>query len=688
MEVLTKSGLKSLWDKLKDSFILKKGGGTIVTKGIDSYSDYSTQINNRGIDLVYKNDFHYIMLNESGLSLKAGRTNAVSDLTTIEPTRLIISSTTNGKNFLSGNKIILNNGISLTGFYDDTQGNKVKPTISISMKDSINELNLYPDGIEYAKSGKPEELFSRDGTYKTIGVDIAPLKDGIIPLDNLPSLNYVPNNEASTIRTTSSYYNIGDERLLISKYEDATYGDTGSFISLTPPTKDVPDDVKQGELKMVNTYEIVNPITNIMSLTNKLLSFTWITNDGTYNEEYTSLNAGNLTLSDSTGGRIQMWTRDGMEMKPKPTIQLVGDTSIAEYTDKGIYFQYKQGYVIGAQNDFYQLNAVNGIPQLDANGKLSADVLPSTTITDVQVNGTSVVSNGIANITGLDEKYVSQTNGVVNSIETIKLSKANNNYEIDGYGIDMNNSDLIGINQLRFNDISYSNDEGILFPRSDGKYDSIWSCDGNMYYSVKKEIQGGGTNYTVFTTANLASYLSSGKLGSDIYIKYRASENLSTNPKLIFSDEGGQQVGLVYSDYDAYRASKGLKVMDLDGDDVSSVWFEVQGSIYAGGSINGNQSSDIRLKENLKEADSLDIIESLGDVYTFTYKDTKEDSIGLIAQNVKDSQLSDLVTENKEGYLGINYWSPKLVCLALGAAQQLNKKVKELEKQIEELKSK
>ena len=65
----------------------------------------------------------------------------------------------------------------------------------------------------------------------------------------------------------------------------------------------------------------------------------------------------------------------------------------------------------------------------------------------------------------------------------------------------------------------------------------------------------------------------------------------STNPQIIFTENGAQQVALTYTDSDAYRVSKGLKVHSHDGSDDSNVWFEVQGYNYSSGYVK-NGSSD------------------------------------------------------------------------------------------------
>lgn len=117
------------------------------------------------------------------------------------------------------------------------------------------------------------------------------------------------------------------------------------------------------------------------------------------------------------------------------------------------------------------------------------------------------------------------------------------------------------------------------------------------------------------------------------------------------------------------------------------------GNLLSKGGVTAYSSSDIRLKTNLRKADSLSLIKSLGKVYEFDYKKSGEHSIGLIAQNVQKSRLSDLVANDDEGFLKLNYWSPKLISLALGGVVQvdgkvtrLKKKVKALEKEVKLLK--
>lgn len=70
----------------------------------------------------------------------------------------------------------------------------------------------------------------------------------------------------------------------------------------------------------------------------------------------------------------------------------------------------------------------------------------------------------------------------------------------------------------------------------------------------------------------------------------------NSTPRIIFQEKNDankiQAVGIVYTDTDAYRPTKGLKIMDVDGSDGGNVWLEVQGDIWTGGNvrINNNKS--------------------------------------------------------------------------------------------------
>ena len=109
------------------------------------------------------------------------------------------------------------------------------------------------------------------------------------------------------------------------------------------------------------------------------------------------------------------------------------------------------------------------------------------------------------------------------------------------------------------------------------------------------------------------------------------------------------------------------------------------GNVLAQGGVTAYTTSYRRLKENIKQVDSMRIIRSLGGTWQFDYKDTGRHGIGFIAQNVRGSVLKNMVYTAEGGYLKLNYLDTRLIALALGAAVQVDDKVERLKKRVMEL---
>lgn len=135
------------------------------------------------------------------------------------------------------------------------------------------------------------------------------------------------------------------------------------------------------------------------------------------------------------------------------------------------------------------------------------------------------------------------------------------------------------------------------------------TADANVFlYSNCDSI--GNRRYAVFDTSRkfYPDTDSSGSIGAlnkrwnNGYFNYlniigNCSANMAystTNPKIIFSESNGAQpVGIVYTDTDVYRPTKGLKIMDVNNDDAENVWLEVQGDIWTGGNIRINNNKSL-----------------------------------------------------------------------------------------------
>lgn len=106
-------------------------------------------------------------------------------------------------------------------------------------------------------------------------------------------------------------------------------------------------------------------------------------------------------------------------------------------------------------------------------------------------------------------------------------------------------------------------------------------------------------------------------------------------------------------------------------------------SILAKGGVTAYQSSDIRLKQDLRKLDYLGIIKAMGGTYSFAWKKDNTRSIGWIAQHVLcNPHLKDIVETDEKGYYKINYWSPKLIATAFGAIEQVGDEVSRLKARV------
>ena len=147
--------------------------------------------------------------------------------------------------------------------------------------------------------------------------------------------------------------------------------------------------------------------------------------------------------------------------------------------------------------------------------------------------------------------------------------------------------------------------------------------------------------------------------------------------------------------------SNWVKVQDICSHNGSNYWFIYQsgnahfsninvvgtatigGDCLAKGGVTAYQSSDIRLKQDLRKLDYLGIIKAMGGTFGFAWKKDNTRSIGWIAQHVLcNPHLKDIVETDEKGYYKINYWSPKLIATAFGAIEQVDDEISRLKARV------
>jgi hypothetical protein len=147
--------------------------------------------------------------------------------------------------------------------------------------------------------------------------------------------------------------------------------------------------------------------------------------------------------------------------------------------------------------------------------------------------------------------------------------------------------------------------------------------------------------------------------------------------------------------------SNWVKVQDICSHNGSNYWYIYQsgnahfsninvvgtatigGDCLVKGGVTAYQSSDIRLKQDLRKLDYLGIIKAMGGTFGFAWKKDNTRSIGWIAQHVLcNPHLKDIVETDEKGYHKINYWSPKLIATAFGAIEQVGDEVSRLKARV------
>ena len=275
-----------------------------------------------------------------------------------------------------------------------------------------------------------------------------------------------------------------------------------------------------------------------------------------------------------------------------------------------------------------------------------------------------------------------------NSYDCLRIGSSDNS----GYVLvsDIGNWDIDGEDEYGANNWRISIDGSSLFKKiscpSIYTADSITSTSNKALLlsgNVIREYHHGGSLYyssITFkdTTLDLSAY---GNIGL-------------TSVQGITINGGNGTISMVATGgFDVTYRAASLSVSQTGASEYT--WTFNHGSIKTTGGITAYQSSDERLKHNIHGVDSLAIIKAMGGTVAFRYNEDDKASIGWIAQRVLHNTLmQDLVEKDEDGYLKINYWSPKLIAVAFGAIEQvddevvkLKARVRELENEVEQLKN-
>lgn len=305
------------------------------------------------------------------------------------------------------------------------------------------------------------------------------------------------------------------------------------------------------------------------------------------------------------------------------------------------------------------------------------DSIPVTNV-DIQYsndNGNSWTNYNISN----DTKFTAYAN--VTGIDSLYL----------GSNVITGNTDAEKLAQIKKNELMFS-------------FDIPNSCYSQVYFACVDMGQGTGVTCTV-------EYLNSKGVVVNTYIKYMNGWNQFNYINL---SNGNTAVGVGNDDrrYIRFRFKHDQNTTALRNASINKIrifaftkysfptdrFMGHTGHIYnfdynmntyfpnsilAKGGVTAYQSSDIRLKQDLRKLDYLGIIKAMGGTFSFAWKKDNTRSIGWIAQHVlHNPHLKDIVETDEKGYYKINYWSPKLIATAFGAIEQVGDEVSRLKARV------
>lgn len=214
------------------------------------------------------------------------------------------------------------------------------------------------------------------------------------------------------------------------------------------------------------------------------------------------------------------------------------------------------------------------------------------------------------------------------------------------------------------------------------KYDTVANAiylgiaDGTVfnYYSNKRS--NGTLKFPGITTITPDSGARIGGSGGDLYLGNANNSNMVKVQDIC--SQNGSIYWYIYQSGNAHFTN-----IYVTGNTTIDGNTTIGGNCLAKGGVTAYQSSDIRLKQDLRKLDYLGIIKAMGGTFGFAWKKDNTRSIGWIAQHVLcNPHLKDIVETDEKGYYKINYWSPKLIATAFGAIEQVDDEVSRLKARV------
>lgn len=260
----------------------------------------------------------------------------------------------------------------------------------------------------------------------------------------------------------------------------------------------------------------ISPITVGGAQKNSLLYVRYrykLTSAISYNT-YTSI-LGSIT-ANSTGFSFSNLELCNLNSESSYDFHLQIRDKLDSLTSLDLYFVVSQGTpLVALRKKMVGINtpspeaALHVVGDVKVEGTLSANSF-SGTIPAANLSGSLPISKGGTGATTASGAASNLISGQVISPGAVNIG-SNRYYVSDSYGIDMNNSDMVGINGLYFQDAADSAGEGINFYRSSTTWDRLYAYGGVLYFAPNQATATHlGTRYTVYHSGNTVAVADGG----------------------------------------------------------------------------------------------------------------------------------------------------------------------------------
>lgn len=317
-------------------------------------------------------------------------------------------------------------------------------------------------------------------------------------------------------------------------------------------------------------------------------------------------------------------------------------------------------------------------------------------------SGNLVFEHKGTNLTSLPDKVTPVSNNIATSATKLQTPRTIWGQSFDGTG---NVNGTIYINN------SDSENGAIILNNNVNTHARISAIKDQVVFNTGAAIRFGATNWEYSDWAGLkydtvANAIYLGIADGTVFNYYsnkRSNGTLKFPGITTITPDSGARIGGSGGDLYLGNAnnSNWVKVQDICSHNGSNYWYIYQsgnahfsninvvgtatigGDCLVKGGVTAYQSSDIRLKQDLRKLDYLGIIKAMGGTFGFAWKKDNTRSIGWIAQHVLcNPHLKDIVETDEKGYYKINYWSPKLIATAFGAIEQVGDEVSRLKARV------